>query len=198
MKYLKKFENYSEPQTLIDIIFGSPNHQILKKAILACGLEKRITDGEFTIFAPTDYAFKKLPQGTIESLLSDTEALTDILLYHLAPAISYGRTTMGPVPPAPNLPSFNTKALSTSFKSGQLIKTSQGDLLKIEIDGQKIFVNNMPSVHSNSGLLVTNAKIETADLEGTNGVVHVIDTVLMPYDEQRKIAGSKDYTRSNY
>jgi len=176
MKYLKKFENYSEPQTLIDIIFGSTNHQILKKAILACGLEKRITDGEFTVFAPTDYAFKKLPQGTIESLLSDTEALTDILLYHVVPV----------------------KALSTSLKSGQLIKTSQGDKLMIEIDGQEIFVNNMPSVKSNSGELVTNAKIETTDLEGTNGVVHVIDTVLMPADEQIKIAGSKDYTRSNY
>ena len=187
MRYLKKFENYSEPQTLIDIIFGSPNHQILKKAILACGLEKTLA-GEFTVFAPTDYAFKKLPQGTLESLLSDTEALTDILLYHLVPvkanAAPYRLTLLHSVSP--------------SLRGAQLIKTSQGDKLMIEIDGQEVFVNNMPSMKSNSGELVTNAKVETADLEATNGVVHVIDTVLMPFTEQSKIAGAEDYHRSNY
>lgn len=175
MRYLKKFENYSEPQTLVDIIVNSPDHTILKKAVLACGLEKTLAGGEFTVFAPTDYAFEKLPQGTLEALLKDTKALTDILLYHVVPA----------------------KALSTSLKDGQMIKTAHGDELMVEIDGE-VFVNNMPSVRSNNGELVTNAKVETADLEATNGVVHVIDTVLIPATEQQKIAGSKDYMRSNY
>lgn len=176
MRYLKKFENYTEPQTLVDIIVNSPDHTILKKAVLACGLEKTLAGGEFTVFAPTDYAFEKLPQGTLEGLLKDTKALSDILLYHVVPA----------------------KALSTSLKDGQMIKTAQGDELMIELEADKVFVNNMPSVRSNNGELVTNAQVESTDLEATNGVVHVIDTVLMPATEQRKIAGAQDYRRSNY
>lgn len=102
--------------------------------------------------------------------------MSDILLYHVVPA----------------------KALSTSLKDGQMIKTAQGDELMIELEADKVFVNNMPSVGSNNGELVTNAQVESTDLEATNVVVHVIDTVLMPATGQRKIAGAQDYRRSNY
>jgi len=147
MRYLKKFENYSEEstsKTIVDIIVGSKDHQILKKAVLACGLEKTLASGEFTVFAPTDEAFKKLPAGTVEGLLEDTEALSNILLYHATPG----------------------KALSTSLQNGQIIETANGDELMIQIVGDEVFVND--------------AKVVAADLEAVKGVVHVIDSVLMP------------------
>lgn len=147
MRDLKKFENYSSndmPQTVVDIIVNSPDHTILKTAVLACGLEKTLSESTFTVFAPTNDAFNKLPEGTLDGLLEDTDALTDILLYHVVEG----------------------KALSTSLENGDSIKTLEGSDLMARI--------------SNAGVYINDAKVIGADLEAQMGVVHVIDSVLMP------------------
>lgn len=99
--------------------------------------------GPFTVFAPTDEAFAKLPAGTVESLLADLSKLTEVLTYHVVP----GRVTAA-----------EAAGLSSA-------KTVQGDELPISIDG---------------GIHVADANVVSADIEAANGVIHVIDRVLLP------------------
>jgi hypothetical protein len=101
-------------------------------------------EGPFTVFAPTDAAFAALPAGTVEALLADIPALTNILTYHVVGA----------------------KAMSTSLSNGQKIVTVQGKEVTVTINEEGVFINN--------------AKVTVADLEAENGVVHVIDAVLVP------------------
>ncbi len=78
--------NNLKAQTVVDIIVNSPDHDTLEAAVIAAGLADDLSGtGPFTVFAPTDDAFKALPEGTIEALLADpTGTLADILLYHVA------------------------------------------------------------------------------------------------------------------
>jgi uncharacterized surface protein with fasciclin (FAS1) repeats len=101
-------------------------------------------DGPFTVFAPTDAAFAALPAGTVEALLKDIPALTNILTYHVA----------------------GVKALSSSLKNEQKIVTVQGRKVTVTINSNGVFINN--------------AKVTVADIQAENGVVHVIDAVLLP------------------
>ena len=96
------------------------------------------------LFAPTDEAFAKLPEGTIESLLNDKETLKSILLYHV---------------------------VSGNIISEQVVKldkaeTLSGKTLKIKVSDGKVMINN--------------ATVTTADVKASNGVIHIIDTVLIP------------------
>lgn len=100
--------------------------------------------GPFTVFAPTDEAFAKLPKGTVESLLKDKKALTNILLYHVVS----GNVTSGEV--------VKLKSATTLAKSD----------VKIKVEDGKVFINN--------------AQVTTADVMASNGVIHIIDTVLIP------------------
>jgi uncharacterized surface protein with fasciclin (FAS1) repeats len=105
-------------------------------------------DGPFTVFAPTDEAFAKLPKGVLEGLLKpeNKEMLKAVLLYHVVP---------GKVP------------ASTVLKmDGKQVKTAQGRSVAIEIDGASVTVGG--------------AKVIKADVPTSNGVIHVIDTVLVP------------------
>jgi transforming growth factor-beta-induced protein len=101
-------------------------------------------DGPFTVFAPTDAAFAALPAGTVEALLADIPALTNILTYHVA----------------------GGKKMSTDLSDGQMIATVNGKEIKVTINEAGVFINN--------------AKVTVANLEADNGVVHVIDAVLIP------------------
>jgi len=101
-------------------------------------------EGPFTVFAPTDEAFAKLPKGTVESLLKDKKALTNILLYHVVS----GNVTSGEV--------VKLKSATTLAKSD----------VKIKVEDGKVFINN--------------AQVTTADVMASNGVIHIIDTVLIP------------------
>jgi transforming growth factor-beta-induced protein len=132
------------PSTVADVIVNSPIHNTLEAAAGAAGLVPTLQGaGPFTIFAPTDNAFAALPAGTIEALLKDPQgALTQILLYHAVGA----------------------KALSTDLADGQLIKTINGQSVKVTINTDGVFINN--------------AKVIVADVIADNGVVHVIDAVL--------------------
>jgi uncharacterized surface protein with fasciclin (FAS1) repeats len=133
------------PETVVDIIVNSPDHNTLETAVIAAGLVDDLQgDGPFTVFAPTDAAFAALPAGTLEALLNDIPALTNILTYHVVGA----------------------KAMSSDLSNGQKIVTLQGKEVTVTINNDGVFINN--------------AKVTVADIEAENGVVHVIDAVLIP------------------
>jgi uncharacterized surface protein with fasciclin (FAS1) repeats len=116
----------------------------LLAAVDAAGLEPTLADGgPFTLFAPSDDAFAKLPAGTVESLLADPAKLTDVLTYHVVP----GRVSAA-----------EAAALSST-------PTVQGTDLPLAVNG---------------GVEVGDARVVTADIEASNGVIHVIDRVLLP------------------
>jgi len=133
-------------QTVVDIIVGSADHDTLEAAVIAAGLNDDLSaEGPFTVFAPTDDAFKALPAGVLEALLLDpTGVLAELLLYHVAS----GSVTSG------------------SLTNGQVITTLQGETVTVTISGEGVFINN--------------AKVTGADIHGTNGVVHVVDAVIVP------------------
>lgn len=103
-------------------------------------------EGPFTVFAPTNEAFAKLPAGTLADLLKpeNKAKLVEILTYHVVPG----------------------KVMSSDLKDGMKAKTAQGSEVTISLTGGKAMVNN--------------ATVTTADIEASNGVVHVIDTVILP------------------
>jgi len=104
------------------------------------------SDGPFTVFAPTNDAFAKLPAGTVEELLKpeNKQQLIAVLTYHVVPG----------------------KVYSKDLKDGMKAKTVQGSEITISLKDGKAMVNN--------------ATVSAADIEATNGVVHVIDTVILP------------------
>jgi uncharacterized surface protein with fasciclin (FAS1) repeats len=121
--------------------------ETLSAAIAAAGLEETLTaDGPFTVFAPTDEAFAKLPEGTVESLLNDKEALTQVLLYHVV--------------------------------SGEVMAS---DVVKI--DKAKMLNGQFVKIDTKDGVKVNDARVIKTDIKAQNGVIHVIDTVLIPASE---------------
>jgi len=133
-------------KNLVEIAAGSPDHTTLVAAVKAAGLVETLSGpGPFTIFAPTNAAFAKLPAGTVESLLKpeNKAQLVAILTYHVVPA----------------------KVLAADVKSGTA-PTVNGKTLTLKADGM--------------GVMVNNAKVIATDLVGDNGVIHVVDTVILP------------------
>jgi uncharacterized surface protein with fasciclin (FAS1) repeats len=131
--------------TVVDVIVNSPNHTILEAAVIAAGLDGTLSGtGPFTIFAPTDAAFEALPSGTVEALLADIPALTNILTYHAVAG----------------------SAFSAGLNNGQMIMTVQGQDVTVTFNNGNVFIND--------------AQVTVADIVATNGVVHVIDAVLIP------------------
>ena len=133
-------------KTVVEIVIGSPDHTTLVAAVKAAGLVEALSGpGPFTIFAPTNAAFAKLPAGTVESLLlpENKAKLVAILTHHVVPA----------------------KVMAADVKTGEA-PTVNGKKLKLKADA--------------SGVMVNNAKVVATDLAGTNGVVHVVDTVILP------------------
>ena len=134
-----------QAQTVFDRIAISPDHNTLEAAIIAADLDGVLSgDGPFTVFAPTDAAFAALPAGTVDALLADIPALTNILTYHVVGA----------------------EAFSTDLTDGQMIMTLQGSDVEVTINGSGVFINN--------------AEVTVADLIADNGVIHVINAVLLP------------------
>jgi uncharacterized surface protein with fasciclin (FAS1) repeats len=132
---------------IVDNAMGSSDHTTLVAAVKAAGLVETLKGkGPFTVFAPTNAAFDKLPEGTVENLLKaeNKAKLTSVLTYHVVPG--------------------TYKA--SDLKNGQMLKTVQGENLKItEKDGK---------------WMVNGAWITIADVVSANGVTHVIDAVVMP------------------
>ena len=134
---------------IVDTAVAAGNFNTLATALQAAGLADALKgNGPFTVFAPTDEAFGKLPPGTVESLLKpeNKEKLKAILLYHVV---------SGDV----------TAAQVAQLNSA---KTINGQNLKLKVDDGTVMVND--------------AKVVKADVLASNGVIHVIDTVLLPKD----------------
>ena len=132
---------------IIDTAVAAGSFKTLAAALTAAGLIDTLKSaGPFTVFAPSDDAFAKLPAGTVEGLLKDIPALTSILTYHVV--------------------SGKVLAADVMTMDGKSAKTVNGADIKISIkDG----------VHLNG-----TAKVTATDIQCTNGVIHVIDTVIMP------------------
>jgi uncharacterized surface protein with fasciclin (FAS1) repeats len=129
---------------IIDTAVQAGSFKTLAAALEAAGLVKTLKgDGPFTVFAPTDEAFAKLPKGTVEALLKDKDKLTAVLTYHVV---------------AGKVKAADVVKLHTA-------KTVQGQSLKVD---------------AADGVKIDNAKVVQADIDCTNGVIHVIDTVLLP------------------
>ena len=129
---------------IVDTAASAENFKTLVAAVKTAGLVDALKgEGPFTVFAPTDEAFAKLPKGTVEGLLNDKEKLTKILTYHVVKG---------------NVSSRDVEKLNSA-------DTLQGALLRID---------------TTDGVRVNNAKVVNADLQASNGIIHVIDTVLLP------------------
>ena len=132
---------------IVDTAVANGSFTTLATALQAAGLVDTLKgEGPFTVFAPTDEAFAKLPDGTVATLLepANKDKLAAILTYHVVP----GEVTAAQV-------AGMTEA-----------QTVNGTMLKIDASGGKVIVND--------------ATVTTADVMATNGVIHVVDTVLLP------------------
>jgi uncharacterized surface protein with fasciclin (FAS1) repeats len=150
---------YSQEKDVVDIAIGSDNHTTLVAAVKAAGLVETLKSaGPFTIFAPVNEAFGKLPAGTVESLLKkeNKETLIKVLTYHVV---------------AGNL---DANAVIGAIKTGMgkaVLTTVSGNKLTATIDNGKVKLTD-----ENGG----SAFVTVTDLKGTNGIIHVIDTVVLP------------------
>lgn len=148
-----------DAKDVVDIAIGSADHTTLVAAVKAAGLVETLKgDGPFTIFAPINAAFDKLPEGTVASLLEPTNkaALTDVLTYH----VINGKLDSG--------------AVVDAIKKGNgkvEVKTIQGGMLTAVLEDGAVWLKD-----ENGGM----AKVIAVDLEGTNGIIHVIDSVVLP------------------
>ncbi|MEO8272291.1 MAG: fasciclin domain-containing protein [Aureliella sp.] len=134
-------------QDIVDTAVGAGNFKTLVAAVTAASLVDTLkSDGPFTVFAPSDEAFAKLPAGTVESLLKDIPKLTEILKYHV---------TSGKV-----------LAADVMTLDGKEAATVQGSKIKIST--------------SNGVKLNDTASVVKTDILCTNGVIHVIDSVILP------------------
>jgi uncharacterized surface protein with fasciclin (FAS1) repeats len=146
-------------KNIIENAVNSKDHTTLVAAVKAAGLVETLEgDGPFTVFAPTNEAFAKLPAGTVDNLLKpeNKAKLVAILTYHVI---------------AGNL---DSKAIMESIKSGggsYSVKTVQGGMLKFWMKGKNLMITD------ESG---NTAKVTIKDVYQKNGVIHVIDTVLLP------------------
>jgi uncharacterized surface protein with fasciclin (FAS1) repeats len=146
-------------KTIVENAVNSPIHKTLVAAVKAAGLVDTLNSkGPFTVFAPTDDAFAKLPAGTVDTLVKpETKAtLTKILTYHVVAG------------------KISSKELAKMIKKGNgtaTLTTVEGGPLKASMSGSSIVLTDEKGGTST---------ITTADVFQSNGVIHVIDTVLMP------------------
>lgn len=146
-------------KNIVENALNSPIHTTLVAAVKAAGLaETLMGPGPFTVFAPTNDAFAKLPAGTVDTLLEpeNKATLTKVLTYHVVP----GR--------------YDSKKIMQMIKKGHgtaTFTTVSGDKLTARMDG-----SNLVLVDEKGGT----ATVTTADVYQKNGVIHVIDTVVMP------------------
>ncbi len=133
-------------QNIVEIASGNKDFSTLVAAVVAAGLAETLSgNGPFTVFAPTNEAFAKLPAGTVEELVKpeNKEKLIAILTYHVVAG----------------------KVMSTDLSDGQKAKT---------VNGQEV------TVTIGEGVKIDTATVVVADLEASNGVIHVIDSVILP------------------
>ncbi len=159
IKDKKETKNTSAQETIVGVAVGNENFTTLVAAVKAAGLVEVLnSDGPFTVFAPTNDAFAKLPEGTIATLLKpeNKELLTAILTYHVVA----GKFVASDV----------LKAIKDN-KGKFTIKTVQGNTLTASLKGGKVILTDA------KGNVST---VVMTDVAASNGVIHAIDTVVMP------------------
>jgi uncharacterized surface protein with fasciclin (FAS1) repeats len=130
---------------IVDTAVAAGNFKTFVTALQTAGLADTLKgNGPFTIFAPTDEAFAKIPKDQLDSLMANKTQLAALLAYHVAPG----------------------KFMSADLKNGMMIKTIPGESLIISL--------------TNGDVMANNAKVVQVDIIGTNGVIHAIDTILIP------------------
>jgi uncharacterized surface protein with fasciclin (FAS1) repeats len=132
-----------QAKDIVDTAVGAGNFKTLASALTAADLVDTLkSKGPFTVFAPTDAAFAKIPKADLDALLKDKAKLTAVLTYHVVPG----------------------KVMAADVKAGK-VKTVQGSELTVTTKG---------------GVMVDGAKVSATDIVADNGVIHVIDSVLLP------------------
>ncbi len=132
-----------QAKDIVDVAVGAGNFKTLVAAVQAAGLVNTLKGpGPFTVFAPNDAAFAKIPKATLDALLADKAKLSAVLTYHVVPG----------------------RVMAKDVKAGK-VKTVQGGELTITTAG---------------GVKVDGANVVTTDIAASNGVIHVIDTVVLP------------------
>lgn len=138
-------KDHDNNQDIVDTAVAAGSFTTLAKALQATGLIETLKGtGPFTVFAPTDEAFAKLPAGTLEALLQDKAKLKSILLYHVVAG----------------------KVMAKDVASLKSARSIQGPMIRVTAGKGKVMVNN--------------ANVVKTDIVASNGVIHVIDTVIMP------------------
>lgn len=146
-------------KNIVENAVNSKDHTTLVAAVKAAGLVETLSSkGPFTVFAPTNAAFDKLPKGTVETLVKpeNKAMLTKILTYHVLAG------------------NYSAKAIWEAVKKGggkATMKTVEGENLTFWTKGKDLYVRDAKG---------HDAKVTIADVNQSNGVIHVIDTVLMP------------------
>ena len=152
-------EDATAPGTIVEVAEGDGSFTTLVAAVNAAELGETLSgDGPFTVFAPTDDAFGKLPEGTVETLTTDeTDKLKSILTYHV-------------VAGGMNAEEITT-AITDAGEEGLVLETVGGPTITATlVDGQVMLTDAAGNT----------ATVTATDVEASNGVIHVIDTVLMP------------------
>jgi uncharacterized surface protein with fasciclin (FAS1) repeats len=135
-----------ESKNIVEIAAGDPQFSTLVTAVTEAGLVETLSgEGPFTVFAPTNDAFDKLPEGALEDLLANPDELRKVLTYHV---------------------------VSGEVKAADVVKltkatTVQGQEISISVDGEMVKLNG-------------NTTVTATDIAASNGVIHVIDSVLLP------------------
>ena len=133
----------AQAKDIVETAVAADSFKTLATALQAAGLVDTLKGkGPFTVFAPTDEAFAKIPKADLDALLKDKAKLTAVLTYHVVPG----------------------KVMAKDVKAGN-VKTVQGSDITLATKG---------------GVTVNNAKVVSADVGASNGLIHVIDTVLTP------------------
>jgi uncharacterized surface protein with fasciclin (FAS1) repeats len=133
----------AQAKDIVDTAVAAGSFKTLATALQAAGLIDTLKGpGPFTVFAPTDAAFAKIPKADLDALLKDKAKLTAVLTYHVVPG----------------------RVMAKDVKAGS-VKTVQGGMLSLGTTG---------------GVTVNNAKVVQADVVASNGVIHVIDSVVLP------------------
>ena len=135
----------SEPGTIVDVAAGNPQFSTLVKLVESAGLVETLSGGEFTVFAPTNAAFRKVPKRKLDALAKDPAKLKAVLTYHVV---------------AGSVPASEVVGLKSA-------KTVNGKRLRISVRGRNVFLNR-------------STKVTKTDIQASNGIIHVINRVLIP------------------
>ena len=132
-----------QAKDIVETAVAAGSFKTLATALTAAGLIDTLKGkGPFTVFAPTDAAFAKIPKADLDALLADKAKLTAVLTYHVVPGM----------------------VMAKDVKAGKVKSVQGGEI----------------SVSTTGGVMVDNAKVSQADIVASNGVIHVIDSVIMP------------------